>query len=330
MNLRDGLSLEANWRDGRQKEDKMAITAALVKELREKSGAGMMDCKNALNETDGDVEAAMDWLRSKGIAKAEKKSGRVAAEGLIGIAGEGTSAAVVEVNSETDFVARNEQFQDLVRSVATTALGTDGSVEAVGAANISGGDKTVVDSLTDAIATIGENMNLRRASKMEVNEGVVATYMHNSAGDGIGKIGVLVALESSGNAEALSGIGRQVAMHVAATNPLAATQDEVPAEVAERERAVYLEEAKESGKPEEIAVKMVDGKMRKFFQESVLLSQAFVINPDLTVEKALKEAEGDVGAPIKLKGFVRLALGEGVEKEEEDFAAEVAAAVKGS
>ena len=309
---------------------KMAITAALVKELREKSGAGMMDCKNALNETGGDVEAAMDWLRSKGIAKAEKKSGRVAAEGLIGIAGAGNSAAVVEVNSETDFVARNEQFQDLVRSVATTALSTDGAVETVAAANISGGDKSVADALTDAIATIGENMNLRRSAKLEVGEGVVASYMHNAAGDGIGKIGVLVALESSGGADALAAIGKQVAMHVAATNPLAATKEEVPAEIADRERAVYLEEAKESGKPQEIAEKMVEGKMRKFYQESVLLSQAFVINPDVSVEQALKDAEKDSGAAITLKGFVRLALGEGVEKEEEDFAAEVAAAVKGS
>lgn len=308
----------------------MAITAALVKELREKSGAGMMDCKNALSETNGDVEAAMDWLRSKGIAKAEKKSGRVAAEGLVGIAGAGASAAVVELNSETDFVARNEQFQELVRKVATSALGTDGSLEAVSAATLEGGDKPVSDAITDAIATIGENMNLRRTAKMEVGEGVVSTYMHNSAGDGIGKIGVLVALESAGNTDALNAIGRQVAMHVAATNPLAATKDEVPADVAERERAVYLEEAKESGKPQEIAEKMVIGKMNKFYKESVLLSQAFVINPDVSVEQALKDAEKDAGSPITLKGFVRLALGEGVEKEEEDFAAEVAAAVQAS
>lgn len=308
----------------------MAITAALVKELREKSGAGMMDCKNALNETGGDVEAAMDWLRSKGIAKAEKKSGRVAAEGLIGFASEGNAAAVVEVNSETDFVARNDQFQELVRNVAATALSTDGSVDAVSGATISGGTKSVADAITDAIATIGENMNLRRSAKIEVGEGVVSTYMHNTAGDGIGKIGVLVALESQGNGEALNVIGRQIAMHVAATNPIAATKDEVPAEVADRERAVYLEEAKESGKPQEIAEKMVEGKMRKFYQESVLLSQSFVINPDVTVEQALKDAEKDAGSPISLKGFVRLALGEGVEKEEEDFAAEVAAAVQGS
>ncbi|KAG1700569.1 Elongation factor Ts [Nymphon striatum] len=304
------------------------ITAALVKELRDKSGAGMMDCKNALTENDGDVEAAMDWLRSKGIAKAEKKSGRVAAEGLVGIAAAGTSAAVVEVNSETDFVARNDGFQELVRGVAAAALTTDGSVEAVASADMGG--KSVADTITASIATIGENMNLRRSAKLEVGTGAVASYMHNAAADGIGKIGVLVALESTGDADALAAIGKQVAMHVAATNPLAMKEEEVPADVAERERAVYLEEAKESGKPQEIAEKMVVGKMKKFFKESVLLSQPFVINPDITVEQALKEAEGSVGAPIEMKGFVRLALGEGVEKEEEDFAAEVAATMKGS
>lgn len=306
----------------------MAITAALVKELREKSGAGMMDCKNALTENGGDVDAAMDWLRSKGIAKAEKKSGRVAAEGLVGIASSGASAAVVEVNSETDFVARNDGFQDLVRGVANAALSTDGSVEAVASADMDG--KSVADTITAAVGTIGENMNLRRAAKLEVSNGAVASYMHNAAADGIGKIGVLVALESSGDAEALQAIGKQIAMHVAATNPLAMKEDEIPADIAERERAVYLEEAKESGKPQEIAEKMVVGKMKKFFKESVLLSQAFVINPDITVEQAIKEAEGSVGAPIEMKAFVRLALGEGVEKEEEDFAAEVAATMKGS
>ncbi len=304
------------------------ITAALVKELRDKSGAGMMDCKNALTENDGDVEAAMDWLRSKGIAKAEKKSGRIAAEGLVGIAAAGTSAAVVEVNSETDFVARNDGFQELVRGVAAAALTTDGSVEAVASADMGG--KSVADTIIASIATIGENMNLRRSAKLEVGTGAVASYMHNAAADGIGKIGVLVALESTGDADALAAIGKQVAMHVAATNPLAMKEEEVPADVAERERAVYMEEAKESGKPQEIAEKMVVGKMKKFFKESVLLSQPFVINPDITVEQALKEAEGSVGAPIEMKGFVRLALGEGVEKEEEDFAADVAATMKGS
>ncbi len=303
----------------------MTITAALVKELREKSGAGMMDCKNALTENAGDIEAAMDWLRSKGIAKAEKKSGRVAAEGLIGIAAAGNSAAVVEVNSETDFVARNEQFQGIVRRVASTAVNSDGSVEAISNATIDGGDKSVADTLTDAIATIGENMNLRRAGRLEVSEGAVASYIHNAAADGLGKIGVLVALQSSGDANAVAAIGRQVAMHVAATNPLAATKDELPADVVERERAIFAEQARESGKPEEIIEKMVEGRMRKFFEESVLLSQTFVIDGENSVEQALKNAEEDAGAPIELKGFIRLALGEGVEKEVEDFAAEVAA-----
>ena len=230
----------------------MTITASLVKELRDKSGAGMMDCKTALTENNGDIEAAMDWLRSKGIAKAEKKSGRVAAEGLIGMAQGNTAAVLIEVNSETDFVAKNEQFQDLVRRTAATALETDGSVDAIAAATINGGDKSVADTLTDAIATIGENMTLRRAAKLAVGKGVVASYMHNAAGEGLGKIGVLVALESEGDAGALAAIGKQVAMHVAATNPLAATQDEIPADVAERERAIYTEQASESGKPAEI------------------------------------------------------------------------------
>ncbi len=303
----------------------MTITAALVKELREMSGAGMMDCKNALTENDGDIEAAMDWLRSKGIAKAEKKSGRVAAEGLIGIASNGSAAAVVELNSETDFVARNEQFQDLVRRAATTAVATDGSLDAVSAQTIEGGDKSVADTITEAIGTIGENMNLRRTGRLEVGEGVVSSYMHNSTSDNLGKIGVLVALESTGDKAALETIGRQVAMHVAATNPLAATKDEVPSDVADRERAIFAEQARESGKPEEIVEKMVEGRMRKFYEESVLLSQTFVIDGENTVEQALKNAEADVGASITFKNFIRLALGEGVEKEEEDFAAEVAA-----
>ena len=306
----------------------MTITASLVKELREKSGAGMMDCKTALTENNGDIEAAMDWLRSKGIAKAEKKSGRVAAEGLIGMAQGDTSAVLIEVNSETDFVAKNEQFQDLVRRAAATALDTDGSVDAIAAATISGGDKSVADTLTDAIATIGENMTLRRAAKLSVGKGVVASYMHNAAGEGLGKIGVLVALESEGDAGALAAIGKQVAMHVAATNPLAATQAEIPADVAERERAIYTEQASESGKPAEIVEKMVEGRMRKFYEESVLMSQVFVIDGETRVEQAIKNAEKDAGAPIALKGFVRMALGEGIEKKEDDFAAEVASMAK--
>ncbi|WP_075998012.1 translation elongation factor Ts [Salaquimonas pukyongi] len=306
----------------------MTITASLVKELREKSGAGMMDCKTALTENNGDIEAAMDWLRSKGIAKAEKKSGRVAAEGLIGMAQGDAAAVLVEVNSETDFVAKNEQFQDIVRRTAETALGTDGSVEAISAAQIAGGEKSVADTLTDAIATIGENMTLRRAARLSVDKGVVATYMHNAAGEGLGKIGVLVALESEGDPAALAAIGKQVAMHVAATNPLAATKEEIPADVADRERAIYTEQAAESGKPAEIIEKMVEGRMRKFFEESVLLSQTFVIDGETKVEQAIKNAEKDAGAPIALKGFVRMALGEGIDKKEDDFAAEVASMAK--
>ncbi len=308
----------------------MTITAAMVKELRDKTGAGMMDCKNALNENNGDMEASVDWLRAKGISKAEKKSGRVAKEGLVGIASDGGNAAVVEVNSETDFVARNEQFQDIVRRIAKTSLGTDGSVDTVSAATVDGGSKSVADTLTDAVATIGENIGLRRAAVMSADNGVVSSYMHNSVGDGLGKIGVLVALESDGDKEALNAIGRQVAMHVAATNPLAASREDVPAEVAEREKAIFMEQARESGKPEAIIEKMVEGRMRKFFEESVLVSQVFVIDGENTVENALKNAEAEVGAPIALKGFVRMALGEGIEKEEaEDFAAEVAAMAKG-
>lgn len=305
------------------------ITAAMVKELREKSGAGMMDCKKALAETGGDMEAAIDWLRAKGISKADKKSGRTAAEGLIGIAAGDAEAVVVEVNSETDFVARNDAFQQLVSGIADVALGTDGSVDAIAAATYPKSGKSVADTIKDAIGTIGENMTLRRATKLSVGSGVVATYMHNAVGDGLGKLGVLVALESTGDKDALNAIGRQVAMHVAATNPLAVRPEEVDAEIADRERSVFLEQAKESGKPAAIAEKMVEGRMRKFFQEVALLSQQFVINPDLTVEQAVKEAEKDAGAPIKVVAIARLALGEGVEKEESDFAAEVAATAKG-
>ncbi|WP_137158003.1 translation elongation factor Ts [Rhizobium sp. FKL33] len=305
-----------------------AITAEMVKTLREKSGAGMMDCKKALAETAGDMEAAIDWLRAKGIAKADKKSGRTAAEGLIGIVSAGHKAVAVEINSETDFVARNDAFQDLVRGVANVAIGTDGTVEAVSKATYPATGKSVEDTIKDAIATIGENMNLRRSALLEVEHGVVATYIHNAAGDGIGKLGVLVALKSVGDKEVLTSIGRQVAMHIAATNPLAIRAEEVDAAVAERERNVFIEQARESGKPEAIIEKMVEGRMRKFFEEVALLSQAFVINPDITVGQAVKDAEKTAGAAIEVTGMVRLLLGEGVEKEETDFAAEVAAAVK--
>jgi elongation factor Ts len=304
------------------------ITAEMVKILRERTGAGMMDCKKALTETSGDMEAAVDWLRAKGISKAEKKSGRTAAEGLIGIAPGGHKAVIVEINSETDFVARNEAFQDLVRGVAAVALNTDGKVESVAAATYPATGKSVADSITDAIATIGENMALRRSALLEVPHGTVATYMHNAAGDGIGKLGVLVALKSEGDKEVLYSIGRQVAMHIAATNPLAIRPEEVDPAVAERERNVFIEQSRASGKPENIIEKMVDGRMRKFFEEVALLSQAFVMNPDITVGQAIKDAEKLAGASIEVTGMARLLLGEGVEKEETDFAAEVAAAVK--
>ncbi len=305
------------------------ITAALVKELREKSGAGMMDCKKALTENNGDIEAAIDWLRAKGIAKADKKSGRAAAEGLVGVATAGHKAVLVELNSETDFVARNDAFQDLVRGVAQVALTTDGTVDAISAATYPAAGKPVGDAIKDAIATIGENMTLRRSAMLEVPHGVVATYVHNAAGDGIGKLGVLVALKSVGDKEVLNSIGRQVAMHVAATNPLAIRAEEVDAAVAERERNVFIEQSRESGKPEAIIEKMVEGRMRKFFEEVALLSQAFVVNPELTVGQAVKEAEKLAGAEIEVVGIARLLLGEGVEKEESDFAAEVAAVAKG-
>ena len=301
----------------------MNITASMVKELRGKTGAGMMDCKTALKETDGDIEAAFDWLRKKGIAKADKKSGRTAAEGLVGVAANGNKAAVIELNSETDFVARNDDFQALVSGVASAALDTDGSVDAILAADLGG--KKIETAITEAISTIGENMSLRRACVMEVPKGVVSSYIHNATGEGLGKIGVLVALESSGDAAALDAIGRQVAMHVAATNPLAATKDEIDPAVVARETAIFSDSARQSGKPENIVEKMVEGRLRKFFEEVVLLSQTFVIDGENTVEQALKNAEKDVGAEITLKGFVRFQLGDGIEKKTEDFAAEVAA-----
>jgi len=295
--------------------------------LRDKTGAGMMDCKTALSETDGDIEAAIDWLRKKGIAKADKKSSRTAAEGLVGVASVGKRAAVVEVNSETDFVARNDGFQKLVSDIAKVTLDTDGSVDAINAAQIDG--KSVAECVTAAISTIGENMNVRRATILEVANGVVASYVHNAAADNLGKIGVLVALESTGDTDKLAAIGRQIAMHVAATNPLAATKDDMDPAVVEREKKIFSDSARESGKPDNIIEKMVEGRIRKFYEENVLLSQTFVIDGENTVEQALKNAESDVGAPIALKTFVRIQLGEGIEKAVDDFAAEVAAMNKG-
>ncbi|AZO14574.1 elongation factor Ts [Mesorhizobium sp. M2A.F.Ca.ET.037.01.1.1] len=305
----------------------MTISAAQVKELRDLTGAGMMDCKAALNETNGDMEAAVDWLRKKGISKADKKAGRTAAEGLIGVDAGVREAAVVEVNSETDFVARNAAFQEIVANVAKVALAY-GTTEAVAAAKYPGSDKSVTDTIKDAVGTIGENMGFRRSAKLTVPHGVVATYVHNAVADGLGKLGVLVAIETTGNEHAANAFARQVAMHVAASNPVALTAEEVDPALVEREKAIFSDQARQSGKPEAIIEKMVEGRLRKFYEEVVLLKQAFVLNPDITVEKALKDAEKEIGAPAKITAYLRYALGEGIEKETTDFAAEVAAAVK--
>jgi len=275
-------------------------------------------------ENDGDMEKAIDWLRAKGLSKAAKKSSRAAAEGLVGVVTDGTRAALVEVNSETDFVARNEEFQKMVGEIARVALDAKGDVEALKAATFPGSDKTVEEYVKEMVGKIGENMTVRRTAYLEVPEGAVVAYMHNQAAPGLGKIGVLVALESSGDAAKLEELGKKLAMHVAAAAPLALTEADIPAEVAERERAVYMEQARESGKPENIIEKMVEGRMKKFFKESVLMSQIFVMDNETPIEKVVKDAESEVGAPVKLAGFVRMQLGEGVEKKEEDFAAEVA------
>jgi elongation factor Ts len=303
----------------------MTVTATMVKDLREKTGAGMMDCKAALTETLGDVEAAIDWLRAKGLSKAAKKAGRVAAEGLIAVAAADKRAVMVEVNSETDFVARNAEFQQLASGIAQAALSTDGNLAAIQAAKLAGGI-AVEDAVKAAIATIGENISLRRAASISVGEGVVASYVHGAVAPGLGKIGVIVGLESKGDAGKLAQVGRQVAMHIAAANPLAIRADQLDPEVVQRERAIFAEQARESGKPESIIEKMVEGRVRKFYEEVLLLSQMFVVDTDKTVEAALKAAEADVGAPIAVSGFVAFRLGEGVEKQETDFAAEVAAA----
>jgi elongation factor Ts len=300
------------------------VTAAMVKDLREKTGAGMMDCKNALNETSGDLEAAVDWLRKKGLAKAAKKAGRVAAEGLIGVESSGHTAAVVEVNSETDFVARNEQFQAFAREAAKLALMGDGTVEALEAAHFPGSKTTIKDRLQELIATIGENMTLRRVAKLQVKKGFIATYVHNAVADGLGKIGVLVALESEGDVGQLATIGRQIAMHVAATNPLALDPSGVDAATIERESAILRE--KNAGKPDHVLTKIVESGLKTYYKEVTLLEQSFVHDPSRTVAQVLKDAAAKAGAPVTLTGFVRFALGEGIEKDDGgDFAAEVAA-----
>lgn len=303
------------------------ITAALVKELRDKSGAGMMDCKKALGENDGNVDASMDWLRQKGISKAAKKSGRVAAEGLVAVASSGTISVAVEVNSETDFVARNETFQELVKNIADVALAQKGDYDATLAADYPGTGRTVKDEVVEAVATIGENMNFRRSVGLSVTKGVVATYIHNAVVPNLGKLAVLVALESDADEATLNGLGKQLAMHVAATAPQALSVEDMDADAVERERNVLIEQARESGKPEAIIEKMIVGRMRKFYQEVVLLEQTFVVDGETQVAKVIENAAKAAGTEIKLVGYTRLELGAGVEKEENDFAAEVAAAV---
>lgn len=308
------------------------ISATTVKELRDKTGAGMMDCKQALAETNGDMEAAVDLLRKKGLSKAAKKSDRVAAQGLIGVVSDGKTGAAVEVNSETDFVARNAQFQELVSAVAKLAPAAKGDVATLLATKYPGTGNTVEGQIKDAVATIGENMGLRRTATLTADKGIVADYMHNKVADGLGKIGVLVALESSGDAAKLMALGRQIAMHIAAANPLVVNVEDLPQEAIERERAIYVEQAKaepkNAGKSDEILAKASEGRLRKeFFGQAVLLQQVFVIDGKATVAEALKVAEKDVGGPIKVAGFIRYALGEGIEQKKEDFAAEVAKTV---
>jgi len=302
----------------------MSVTAALVKELREKSGAGMMDCKKALAETGGDMEAAVDWLRTKGLATAAKKSGRVASEGLVALCVDGTKGAVIELNAETDFVARNTEFQEFASTLASLALDAD-DLDALAAADYPETGRNVADELTNKIATIGENMSLRRMATVSVGSGTVVPYMHNSTAPGLGRIGVLVALESTAGADALEGLGKQIAMHIAATSPASLSVEDLDPEAVQRERDVLIEQAKASGKPQEIAEKMVQGRMKKYYQEVVLLEQTSVIDGETRIADVVANAGKDAGAKIALTGFVRFNLGEGIEKEETDFAAEVAA-----
>jgi len=300
------------------------ITAAMVKDLRESTGAGMMDCKAALTETAGDMQAAQDWLRKKGLSKAAKKAGRVAAEGLIGAVTAATKGVLVEVNSETDFVARNGQFQGLVKMIAQVALDVGPDVEKIRAAKI--GNVTVETAIADAIATIGENMTLRRAASLEVGKGVVSSYVHNSVIEGAGKMGVIVALESTGKTDELAHLGRQLAMHVAAANPLALDPAGLDPELVKREKDVLADKYRQQGKPENVIEKIVESGLKTYYKEVCLLEQAFIHDSGKSVAQAIKEAEGKIGAPLKIAGFVRYALGEGIEKQESDFAAEVAAA----
>ncbi|MBK5922115.1 translation elongation factor Ts [Rhodothalassium salexigens] len=307
------------------------ITAAMVKSLREKTGAGMMDCKKALAETDGDVDAAVDWLRTKGLSQAAKKSGRAAAEGLVGLAVDGTRGALVEVNAETDFVARNEQFQGFVETVAGLALAEGGDMDGLKDKPYPGSERTLGDELTHLIATIGENMELRRAVRVEVAQGVIGAYVHGAVKAGtLGKIGVLVALEGDAAEDKMQDLAKHIAMHVAATNPASLDVADLDPELVEREKQVQRDKAADSGKPAEIIEKMIEGRMRKFYEEVCLMKQISVVDGETKIEKLIEQAAKDAGASIMLKAYVRYELGEGKEKKEDDFAAEVAAAAAGS
>ena len=310
------------------------ITAAMVKELRDKTGAGMMDCKSALTETKGDLETAIDWLRKKGLSKAAKKADRIAADGLIGVTASGMHGALVEVNSETDFVARNDTFQDLVRQIATLALKAGGDLAKLNAMPFPGKSIKVDEHMKEMIATIGENLSLRRTAALSVKEGIVASYTHNKVVDGLGKIGVIVGIESKGKADKLNEIGRQIALHIAAANPQSVSADELDKALIDRERAVYLEQAKATGKAAEFIDKMVEGRLRKeFFGQVVLLQQTFMGpggDGKMTVEQYLKGEEKAAGTPVKVTKFVRYQLGEGIDKKGDDFASEVAKLTKGS
>ena len=303
----------------------MSITAQQVKDLRDATGVGMMDCKKALAETGGDMEAAIDWLRTRGLAKAAKKAGRVAAEGLVGIYVDGTKGAIVEVNSETDFVARNEQFQSIVGNIARLAVAAGGDVAVLAEMAYPDTGRSVSAELTNAIATIGENMTLRRSALIEVKDGVIGSYVHNAVKAGMGKLGIIVGLESTGNKDVLATLGKQLAMHIANTKPLAVYPEQLDSTVVERERAIFAEQAAGSGKPADIVAKMVEGRVRKYYEEVTLLAQTFVIDGETKIADVIKAAEKDAGAPVKVTNFVFYALGEGIEKETTDFAAEVAA-----
>ena len=304
------------------------ITAAMVKELRETTSAGMLDCKKALTETDGDMEKAVDWLRKKGLASAAKKASRIAAEGLVAVAVEGNKGAVVEVNSETDFVAKNEIFQEYVQDAALVALMSSGEVCNMKTFQCPKVHKSFEERLTDMIAKIGENMNLRRAKMIEVSDGVIAAYVHNAVKPGLGKIGVLVALESKGDKEKLAELGKHIAMHIAASNPLFQDIASVDPAAVEHEKSIFAEQAKASGKPENIIEKMVEGRIRKYYEEVVLEEQAYIMDPDKKVRQVIADAAKELGADIKMTGYVRFKLGEGLQKKEEDFAAEVASQLK--